>query len=126
MITNDDKIDMENYIPYKEAFKDIIKEPIPFGETLSILRSFEGKNQSDFAKMIGISRGNLCDIEKGRKGVSPERAAQFAKKLGYPVSYLVEIALNDIANDLLKPLKLAVQKIELKKINKTVAKKRAS
>lgn len=33
------------------------------------------------AKMLGISPQDLCDIEKGRKSVSIERAVNFARKL---------------------------------------------
>lgn len=52
-------------------------------------------SQSDFAKLLGISRSNLCDIEKKRKGVSPERAAKFAKILGYSVNILIEMAIEE-------------------------------
>ena len=33
---------------------------------------------------LGVSRSHLCDVEKGRKVVSPERAAAWAKLLGFP------------------------------------------
>ena len=33
--------------------------------------------------MLGVSRSHICDIEKGRKVVSPERAAKWANVLGY-------------------------------------------
>jgi transcriptional regulator with XRE-family HTH domain len=39
--------------------------------------------QPELAKKLGISKSHLNDIEKGRKAVSPERAARFAKILGY-------------------------------------------
>ena len=40
----------------------------------------------------------LNDIEKGRKAVSPERAARFAKVLGYSEARLVQLALQDLVN----------------------------
>ena len=55
----------------------------------------QGMSQCDFAKLLGISRANLCDIEKNRKRVSPERAAKFAKILGYSVNILVEMAIEE-------------------------------
>jgi transcriptional regulator with XRE-family HTH domain len=58
-------------------------------------RKGQNMSQSDFAKLLGISRANLCDIERNRKGVSPERAAKFAKTLGYSVNILVEMALEE-------------------------------
>jgi transcriptional regulator with XRE-family HTH domain len=52
-------------------------------------------SQVDFSKRLGLSRANLCDIEMGRKKVSAERAAQIAKRLGYSVNVLVEMALEE-------------------------------
>lgn len=55
-------------------------------------------SQVDFATKLGISRANLCDIEKGRKGVSVEKAIEIAKKLGYSENVLVEMALQEQVN----------------------------
>ena len=43
--------------------------------------------------MLGVSKSHLCDVEKGRKTVSPERAARWAHILGYPESVLVRLAM---------------------------------
>ena len=32
-------------------------------------------SQSEFARTLGVSRSHLCDVEKGRKVVSPEHEA---------------------------------------------------
>ena len=53
------------------------------------------KSAKDFAKQLGISKQNLCDIEKGRKAVTPSRAALFAEKLGYPPTAFIRIALQE-------------------------------
>jgi hypothetical protein len=45
---------------------------------------------------VEISRAHLCDIENGRKGLSPSRAAVFAQKLGYSETLFVELALQDL------------------------------
>jgi hypothetical protein len=37
----------------------------------------------DLRLQVGMSKSHLNDIEKGRKAVSPDRAARFAKVLGY-------------------------------------------
>ena len=50
-------------------------------------------SQVDFARKLDLSRANLCDIEMGRKGVSAARAAQIARRLGYSITVLVEMAL---------------------------------
>ena len=52
-------------------------------------------SQSAFALKLGMSRANLCDIEMGRKGVSPEKVAQIAKIIGYSVNVLVEMAIEE-------------------------------
>jgi len=38
---------------------------------------------------------NVCDIEKGRKGVSPEKAEQIAKAIGVPPALLVRLSIEE-------------------------------
>ena len=45
------------------------------------------------AKRLGVSRSHLCDIEKGRRVLSAERAARWARTLGYPETLFVELAM---------------------------------
>jgi hypothetical protein len=42
-----------------------------------------------------MSSANLCDIEKGRKGLSLQKAAEIATILGYSPATLVAIAIED-------------------------------
>ena len=51
--------------------------------------------QAELARRVGISRANLCDIEKGRRSVTVKRAAQFARILGYSVNQFVAVAVKD-------------------------------
>ena len=51
--------------------------------------------QAEFARKLGISRANLCDIEMGRKGISPQRAADIAKRIGYSENVLIEMAIEE-------------------------------
>jgi transcriptional regulator with XRE-family HTH domain len=62
------------------------KGPISFGQLVESHRLCDEISQAELARKMGIPRANLCDIEKGRRLVSAERAAKFAKVLGYPVS----------------------------------------
>jgi len=71
------------------------KGPISFGQLLESHRVCDEISQAELARKMGISRAHLCDIEKGRRLVSAERAAKFAKALGYPVSSFVTAALED-------------------------------
>ena len=78
-------------------------EELTFFNLMESLRLCEEMSQTEFAKLLGISKSHLCDIEKGRKSVSPKRAASFAKKLGYSESQFVEMALQALLdNDGLK------------------------
>ena len=69
--------------------------PLTLGEAIQAVRLGEEQSLATFAKRLGISRANLCDIERGRKMVSPERAARFAKVLGYGQRQFVRLALQD-------------------------------
>jgi transcriptional regulator with XRE-family HTH domain len=66
-----------------------------FAGFLSSWRESLGMTQAAFAKKLGISAANLCDIEKGRQLVSPKKAAEIAKKIGYSDTVLVELVINE-------------------------------
>lgn len=69
--------------------------PMTMAMSLRANRIADEISQVDFAKKLKISKANLCDIEKGRKLVSIERAAKFAKLLQVPEAYYVTLALRD-------------------------------
>ena len=73
----------------------LLGEPIILGSLMEAIRQGENESQAEFAARLGISRSHLCDIEKGRKVVSPERAARFADLLGYSSDQFVRLALQD-------------------------------
>ena len=68
---------------------------LTFGALLRSIREGEEETQVEFAERLGLSRSHLCDIEKGRKQVSPARAAAFAETLGYDSAQFVRLALQD-------------------------------
>ena len=75
--------------------EDITGGPLSLGKFLQSIRLGEEISQVEFARQLGISKSHLCDIEKGRKLVSPERAAMFAKILKYSSEQFVRLALQD-------------------------------
>jgi transcriptional regulator with XRE-family HTH domain len=87
----------------------ILGGPLSLGMALEGIRKGEEMSQGEFAKKIGISQQKLCDLEKGRRHVSPKRAAQFAKKLGHPVEVFVKLALQDQVNQDGLKLKVSVE-----------------
>lgn len=60
------------------------------------IRQGEEMSQVDFAKLLGVSRQYLCDVEHGRRYVSPGAASRFAKKLGYSHHQFVRLCLQDL------------------------------
>lgn len=72
--------------------------PLTVGELLFGFRVSDGYSQKEFAKKLGISPANLCDLEKGRKIPSPKRAVSIAKKLGLSEILLLQLALQDELN----------------------------
>ena len=89
--------------PAAKYLEKILGGPLTFAKLMWSQRRCEDMSQADFAKLLGISKSHLCDIEKGRKSVSPKRAASFAKKLGYPEWQFVKLAMDAmLENDGLK------------------------
>lgn len=62
------------------------------------IRQGEEMSQVEFAKQLKVSRQYLCDVENGRRFVSPKAAAGFAKKLGYSPHQFVRLCLQDLVN----------------------------
>ena len=63
-------------------FLESLVGELTFGGLIEAMRQAEEMSQVISRKKLGISKQHRCDIEKGRKFVSPERAAKFAKILG--------------------------------------------
>jgi hypothetical protein len=56
-----------------------------------------------------VSRAYLCDVEKGRRAVSVERAAEWARKLGYLQAQYVALALQAEVNAAGLKLRVSVE-----------------
>jgi|SRR5690348_13177588 len=67
--------------------------PLTFGVMLRSIRECDERTLEDVAKRLRVSRSHLCDIEKGRRGVSAERAARWARTLGYDQALFVKLAM---------------------------------
>lgn len=66
-----------------------------FGRFLVTWRECEELSQSQFARKLGLSSANLCDLEQGRRIPSPKRAKTIAKRLGLPEKGIIAIAIAD-------------------------------
>lgn len=67
--------------------------PLTFGALLRAIRRGERATLATFAARLGETKQHLSDIEHGRRGVSVERAAAWAKALGYHPGQFVELAI---------------------------------
>lgn len=74
----------------------IAKEKLTLGSLIKSIRLGEEKTQEEFATQLGISKQYLCDIEKGRRCVSPKLAAKYAELLGYSVDQFIRLCLQDM------------------------------
>lgn len=76
----------------KETLKfmeSITGGPLTFGRLLLSLRKCDEVSQTELAKKAKISKGLICDIEKGRRDASIELVIKLAKIMGYsPESFL--------------------------------------
>lgn len=68
---------------------------LTLGNLIWSIRMCDEMNQVDFAKKLGVSRQYLCDLEHGRKSVSPKKAKKFAKKLGHSEKQFIALAVQD-------------------------------
>ncbi len=82
----------------REFLEELVGPPT-FGDMINAIRLGEEMSLEAFATKLGISRSRLCDIEKGRKGVSVSRAAEWARALGRSESQFVRYALQDEVNN---------------------------
>lgn len=76
-----------------EFLEELNGEPLTLGSWIETIRVTDDYTFESMAKKLGVSRGHLCDVEKGRKSLSPERAAKWAEILGYSPTQLVQLAL---------------------------------
>lgn len=76
--------------------ENIMGEKLTLGSFILAIRQGEELSQVEFAKTLGVSRQVLCDIEHGRRIISPKKAAEFADLLGYSKKQFVRLCLQDM------------------------------
>ena len=85
--------------PAMDFLAEVAGGPLTLGELLRSIRDGEELTQAEFAKRLGLSRSHLCDIEQGRKNLSPERAARYARILGYSEAQFLRLTLQKLVSD---------------------------
>lgn len=84
----------KNKIRARPVLKKMLGQ-VSFGEMLQAQRMGLEYTQVLMADILGISKQDLCNIEKGRKLVSVERAISFAASLEMPQKIFAKYALQD-------------------------------
>lgn len=82
---------------------------LSLGRSLRVIRVSEEETQTAFSKKLGVSVQFLCDLEHDRKIVSPKKAQEFARALGYPEEQFVALALQDSLNHYNIPMHVEVR-----------------
>lgn len=68
---------------------------ISFGQMLLSFRNAQEVTQVEMAAKLGISKQELCNIEKDRKFISVERGLAFARALNMPEKTFAKYILQD-------------------------------
>jgi plasmid maintenance system antidote protein VapI len=79
--------------------EQVAGRPLTLGGLMESIRLGEEMSQTAFARKLDVSPSHLCDIEKGRKVVSPERAARFAQILGRSPKQFVRLSLQGLIDE---------------------------
>ena len=70
--------------------------PLSFALFMRVSRNSLDLTQDEFGKQMGLSRANICDIEKGRQLVSTELAIKVARKAGLSEKLALQACLQDM------------------------------
>ena len=70
-------------------------EDLSFGDFIKGHRLGEEQTQVQLAKLLGVSKQRVCDIEKNRFQVSLKLCKEIAKKLDLPAKWLAKLSLQD-------------------------------
>ena len=79
-----------------DFLQELTGSKLTLGNFLLAIRQGEEMSQVDFAKQLHITRQYLCDIEHGRRFISPKMAAEYADILGYSKTQFVRLCLQDM------------------------------
>jgi len=75
------------------------KADLSFGDFIKNYRLGEEMTQQELAKILGISKQRVCDIEKNRYPISLKLCKEIATRLDLPPEWLAKLALQDQINN---------------------------
>lgn len=80
------------------SIEEITGTKLTLGKLIWAIRQADEISQVVFADKLAITKQHLCDIEHGRKSVSPKLAAKYAKILGYSKEQFIQLAFQDLVD----------------------------
>jgi transcriptional regulator with XRE-family HTH domain len=80
----------------QSLLESISKKSLTLNNLLLAIRQGEEMTQIEFAKLLGVSKQYLCDLEHNRRFASPKAAEEYAKILGYSPQQFVRLCLQDL------------------------------
>jgi transcriptional regulator with XRE-family HTH domain len=83
--------------------------PLTFGGLIRAIREGEEETLETFGHRLDVSKQQLSDIENDRRAVSIERAAAWAKLLGYHPGQFVQLALQGALDDAGLKLRVTIE-----------------
>lgn len=86
-----DKKDAGGRLEYLEK---LTGGPMTLGRCLKAIRECEDMSLEAFGEYLGgVSGDEIDEIEEGRRGLSPKKAMEFARTLGYDEAYFASLAV---------------------------------
>ncbi len=64
---------------WRESFKDLIEKHTEQGLSLKSYRTAEGWTQTHLAKLLGVDRANVSNMESGKRPIGKTMAKRLAK-----------------------------------------------
>lgn len=80
------------------SIEKITGTKLTLGKLIWAIRRADEISQVVFADKLSITKQHLCDIEHGRKTVSPRLAAKYAEILGYAKDQFVQLSFQDLVD----------------------------
>jgi DNA-binding XRE family transcriptional regulator len=93
--TNPLRVSAKGSVLYVSTLLEKDLGPLTFGMYLRSMRTTLDLSQTAMAKKLGMSRGTLCDIEKGRQQVSLSLAKKIAHNAGFSETLAIKAAIQD-------------------------------
>jgi len=88
------------------------------GEKVKLLRNRRGLKQDDLAEVLGLSRGQISNLEKGRRNLSLKQLEKLCEYFCVDMSFFLMTETTDSCMDLIEKAKVLFNSKKLTNIQK--------